>query len=162
MAFWWMFSKRFLMLDFGIDFDFVSFSMECSCMAPLTPAVMIMMGLVANHYFGWCYLVSHIWCVFMWWLVWESIMTVCEFIELYYVVRWWRYRQCYMNWAPIMHKMSGLSWAWQWHGFWWHVYWSSQSSIVCSCGRLLRWHALASHGKEPCVFIGLLCLSNKV
>ena len=33
------------MLDFGI-FSLVNLSMECSCMAPLTPVVMIMMGLV--------------------------------------------------------------------------------------------------------------------
>jgi hypothetical protein len=33
------------MLDLGI-FSLVNFSMECSCMAPLTPDVMVMMGLV--------------------------------------------------------------------------------------------------------------------
>jgi hypothetical protein len=34
----------FLMLDFGF-FSFMSFLMECSCMAPLTHAVIVMMGL---------------------------------------------------------------------------------------------------------------------
>ena len=37
MTFWCMSFIRFLMLDFGI-FSFVSLSMECSCMPPLTPA----------------------------------------------------------------------------------------------------------------------------
>jgi hypothetical protein len=40
-----MYFTRFLMLDFG-DFRFVSLSMECSCMAPLTPTVMVVRGLV--------------------------------------------------------------------------------------------------------------------
>ena len=56
MVFWWMFFIRFLMLDFGI-FNFVSFSMECSCKAPLTPAVMVMMGLVFQPLF-WMVLFS--------------------------------------------------------------------------------------------------------
>jgi hypothetical protein len=50
MAFWCMSFIRFLMLDFGI-FSFVSLSMECSCMAPLTPAVMVMRGLVLHPLF---------------------------------------------------------------------------------------------------------------
>ena len=45
--------------------------------------------------------------------------------------------------ASIMQRMSGLCLAWHWHGFWWHVHWSSYSGIVCSCGWLLRLHALA-------------------
>jgi len=35
------------MLFFGI-FSLVSWSMECSCMAPLTPAVMVMRGLTLH------------------------------------------------------------------------------------------------------------------
>ncbi len=154
MAFWWMFFKRLLMLDFGILILWVSQWIVHVWLLFLLPW-WLSWGWFANHYFGWCYLVSHIWCVFMWWLVQKSIMTVCEFNELYCVVRWWRYRQCYMIWAPIMHKMSGLSWAWQWHGFWWHVHWSSQYGIVCFCGRLLGLHALASHGKKPSIFYWL-------
>jgi hypothetical protein len=45
MAYWCIIFMRVLMLDLGI-FSLVNFSMECSCMAPLTPDVMVMMGLV--------------------------------------------------------------------------------------------------------------------
>ena len=45
MAFWCIFFMRVLMLAFGI-FCSVNLSMECSCMAPLTPAVIVMRGLV--------------------------------------------------------------------------------------------------------------------
>jgi hypothetical protein len=42
---------RVLMLDFGI-LSFCSWSMECSCMAPLiTPAVMVMSGLIFHPLF---------------------------------------------------------------------------------------------------------------
>jgi hypothetical protein len=40
MVFWWMSFMNFLMFDFGL-FSFVSFLMECSCMAPRTPAVIV-------------------------------------------------------------------------------------------------------------------------
>ena len=42
---------RILMLDFGI-FNFMSLSMECSCMAPLTPVVMVIRGWLSIRYFG--------------------------------------------------------------------------------------------------------------
>ena len=45
MAFWWMSRMSFLMLVLGI-FKSFNFWMECSCMAPRTPAVIVMMGLV--------------------------------------------------------------------------------------------------------------------
>jgi hypothetical protein len=45
MAFWCMFFISFLMFDFGM-FSLVRFSMDFSCMAPLTLAVMVMRGLV--------------------------------------------------------------------------------------------------------------------
>ena len=41
--FWCIFFIRVLIFDFGI-FRLVSFLMECSCMAPLTPATMVIMG----------------------------------------------------------------------------------------------------------------------
>ena len=44
------------MLDFGI-FCFVSLSMKCSCMAPLTLAVMVIRGLVLHPLF-WMALIS--------------------------------------------------------------------------------------------------------
>jgi hypothetical protein len=46
----------FLIFDFGI-LILVSFSMECSCMAPLTPAVIVMRGLVFQPLF-WMVLFS--------------------------------------------------------------------------------------------------------
>ena len=33
--------------------------------------------------------------------------------------------------APIMHKMSGLSFVWHPHGVCWHEHLMSQSGIVC-------------------------------
>ena len=45
MAFWCMFFMRFLMLVFG-RLRSVSLLMDCSCMAPLTPAVIVMRGFV--------------------------------------------------------------------------------------------------------------------
>ena len=45
MAFWCRFFMRVLILVLGI-LRFVSFSIECSCIAPLTPTVMVMRALV--------------------------------------------------------------------------------------------------------------------
>jgi hypothetical protein len=45
MAFWWMSFMSFLMLDLG-SFRSVNFWMECSCMSPRTPAVIVITGLV--------------------------------------------------------------------------------------------------------------------
>ena len=46
--------------------------------------------------------------------------------------------------APIMHRMSGLSLAWQLHGICWHEHLISQSQIVCFGIVLLNFHALVS------------------
>ena len=46
--------------------------------------------------------------------------------------------------APIMHKMFGLSLAWQLHGICWHEHLISQSGIVCSGVMLLSFPALVS------------------
>ena len=53
MAFSCIFFMRVLMLLFGI-FSLVSFSMVCSWMAPLTPAVMVIKGLTSTLCFVWC------------------------------------------------------------------------------------------------------------
>ena len=50
MAFSCIFFMRVLILCFGI-FSLVSFSMECSWMAPLTPAVMVISGLTFQPLF---------------------------------------------------------------------------------------------------------------
>ena len=116
MAFWCKCFIRSLMFDLGI-FNSVSFSMECSWMAPLTPAVMVMIGLVLHPLFcmvlisgsyfvcfrviacsgnlSWQYVNSINWIV----CVGEGSMGVCAWLG-----------------APIMHRMSGLSLAWQLHG----------------------------------------------
>ena len=47
MEFWCMSFMRVLMVIFGI-FRCVSFLMECSCMAPLTPTMMVISGLVCH------------------------------------------------------------------------------------------------------------------
>ena len=70
MAFWCMSFIKKIMLDFEI-FSFVSLSMECSCMTPLTPAVMVMRGLVLHPLFCIVLLMGHMWCVFVRWLVHE-------------------------------------------------------------------------------------------
>jgi hypothetical protein len=45
MALWCRFFMRLLMLDFGI-LRSSNFSIDCSCEAPLTPAVMVIRGFV--------------------------------------------------------------------------------------------------------------------
>ena len=50
MAFWCIFFMRILILVFGI-FSLIGWSMECSCIAPLTPAVMVMRGLIFQPLF---------------------------------------------------------------------------------------------------------------
>ena len=50
MAFWCMFFIRVLMLDFGI-LSSVNLVMDCSCIAPLTPAMMVISGFVFQPLF---------------------------------------------------------------------------------------------------------------
>ena len=50
MAFWCKFFMSVLMLDLGI-LSLWSCSMECSWMAPLTPTVIVMRGLVCHPLF---------------------------------------------------------------------------------------------------------------
>jgi hypothetical protein len=81
------------MLFFGI-FSLVSWSMKCSCMAPLTPAVMVMTSVFVCEGF-----------------LWEFVVTICEFDKLYCVVGGGQGSIGVWVWlgAPIMHIMSGLS-----------------------------------------------------
>jgi hypothetical protein len=57
-----------------------------------------------------------------------------------------------------MHKMSGLSLAWHWHGVWRHVHANSQSGTVVSCGRLLRCPALALVRNRVCLLAWSVCV----
>ena len=50
MALWCIFFMRVLMLDFKI-LRIVSLLIECSCIAPLTPAVIVTRGLVFQSLF---------------------------------------------------------------------------------------------------------------
>ena len=50
MAFWCIFFMRFLTLDFGMSSS-SSCLMDCSCMAPRTPAVIVMSGFVFHPLF---------------------------------------------------------------------------------------------------------------
>ena len=50
MAFWCMSFISFFHVGFW-TFGFVSLLMECSCMTPLTPAMMVMRGLVLHPLF---------------------------------------------------------------------------------------------------------------
>ena len=50
MAFWCISFMSVLMFDFGI-LRLVSLVMDCSCIAPLTPAVMVMRGFVFHPLF---------------------------------------------------------------------------------------------------------------
>ena len=53
MVSWCIFFTRVLILDFGI-LRLASFSMEFSCMAPLTPVVMVTRGFTFHSLFVWC------------------------------------------------------------------------------------------------------------
>ena len=53
MACWCIFFMRLLlMFGFGM-FKLASLLMECSCIAPLTPTVMVMRGWFSTHCFVW-------------------------------------------------------------------------------------------------------------
>jgi hypothetical protein len=109
MAFWSMFFMSFLMLVFGM-LRSSSFVMDCSCMAPLTPAVMVIRGfvfhplffmsLISGSYLEW-------FCVIAysgnrsWQYVNLMIWIIFLFDGVKGVVVWLG--------TPIVHRMSGLS-----------------------------------------------------
>ena len=118
------------MLFFGI-FSLVSWSMECSWIAPLTPTNMMIRGLIFHPLFSivlisgsylvclcvracsgnlsWQYVNSINWIV----CLGEGSIGVCVWLG-----------------APIMHIMSGLSVAWHWHFLCKHVHARSHLGIV--------------------------------
>ena len=123
----------FLMLVWGI-FKSFNFWMECSCMAPRTPAVIVMMGLVFHPllrmaWFSGSYLVCFLVIAWSGNLSWQYVNSI----------NWTVWlgdgdmgRVVWLG-APIMHRMSGLSFARQLQGVWGHMHCSSQSGTVCSC-----------------------------
>ena len=110
------------MLHFRIH-SFVSLSKECSCMAPLTPAVMVIRGLVF-HPLYWMALIGGPYLVCL-------CVRAClgnlswQYVNSMNSIMWLGdgdIGSCVWVGALIMHKMSGLSLAWHWHGFWGHVH----------------------------------------
>ena len=73
---------RVFMLFFGI-FSLDSWSMECSWIAPLTPAVMVIRGLIFQPLFLYGVDNRVVVGVFVCaGLLWESVVAVCEFDKL--------------------------------------------------------------------------------
>ena len=119
------------MLVFGISRS-ASFIMECSCIAPLTPAVIVIRGFVFHPLFRMA-LISGSYFVCLWEraclgkLSWQNvnsmncIVWVCEGSKG--VGAWFG--------APSMQRMSGLSLAWHWHFVCGHVHSRSHSGTVC-------------------------------
>jgi uncharacterized SAM-binding protein YcdF (DUF218 family) len=125
------------MLCFGI-FSLVSFSMECSWIAPLTPAVMVISGLTFQPLLCMV-LISGSYLVCLWvrassrnlsWQYVNSINCIVWLGEGSMGVGDWL-------WAPIMHNMSGFSLAWHWHFVCKHVHVRSHSGTVWSGGWLV-------------------------
>jgi hypothetical protein len=80
MALWCRLFMRVLILNFGI-FRLFSFSMECSCMAPLTPVVMVMRGLIFHPLFCIALISgSNLVCFCV--MACFFVMAICEFYEL--------------------------------------------------------------------------------
>jgi hypothetical protein len=71
-----------LMVTFGI-FRCVSFLMECLCMAPLTPAMMVVSGLVCHPLICIVLMRGVVFFVFVCeGLIQVYVVTICEFNEL--------------------------------------------------------------------------------
>ena len=68
MALRWRLSMRVLILVLGI-LSLVSFSIECSCMAPRTPVVIVMRGLVFHPLCWMASINGSYWYVYVWWLI---------------------------------------------------------------------------------------------
>ena len=119
--------------------------MDCSCIAPLTPAMIVMRGFVFHPLFR----ISLV----------NGSYLVCFCVMACYGNRLWQYVNS-MNcnvyvcegskgmevWigAPIMQRMSGLSLAWHWHLVCGHVHSMSHSGTVWSWLLLLLFPAFVS------------------
>ena len=109
MAFSCMFFMRFLILVFGMSRSF-NLLMDCSCMAPLTLAVIVMRGFVFHPLVGMA-LISGSYLACFWVIAcsgnlsWQYVNSinciVCECEGVMGVDMWFG--------APSMHRMSGLS-----------------------------------------------------
>ena len=113
MALWCIFFMRGFVLLFGGISTFFSWSMECLCIVPLTPVVMVIRGLVFHPLF----------CI----LLISGSYVVCLCARACYGNMSWQYVNS-MNWtvclregnigvcvwlgAPMMHIMFGLNLVW--------------------------------------------------
>ena len=119
------------MLDFGIMRS-VSFLMDCSCIAPLMPVVIVIRGfvfhpllriaLISGLYFA-CFCVSACSGNLSWQYVNSMSCIVWACVGNKGVGVWFG--------APSIHRMSGLSLAWHWHFVCGHVHSRSHSRTVC-------------------------------
>ena len=78
-----MFFMRVLLLVFGI-LRSISFSMDCTCIAPLTPVVIMIRGFVSQPLFCMV-LINELYfaCFCVRACFGESVVAVCELNELY-------------------------------------------------------------------------------
>ena len=132
------------MVDFGI-LRLMSFLMECSCMAPLTPVVMVVRGLVFHPFF----------CI----ALIRGSYLVCLCVRGWSRSLSWRYVNsiswvviagdgdigvCVWRGTPIRHDMYGLSLARHQHVVCVHVHFCIQYRVVFSGGLLLKLPTLVS------------------
>ena len=96
-------------------------------------------------------------------LLGESIMVICEFNELYRVMRGGGYGCLCLVWCFNYAKVFvyGLGLAWHWHSIWWHVQWSSHSSTLFFLWLVVK-GACITQGRESCVLICLQCVDYEV
>jgi hypothetical protein len=133
---------RALMVDFGI-LRLMSLLMKCSCMAPLTPAVMVMRGLVFHPLFCMSLIRGS-------YLVCLRVRAWSGYLSWQYVhsIRWVVIAGdddigvCVWFGTPIGHSMYGLSLARQQHVVCVHVHFCIHCMIVFLGGLLLKLPAL--------------------
>ena len=130
MAFCCMFFMRFLMV-FGISRS-ASFVMDCSCIAPLTLAVIVIRGFILHPLFCMA-LISGSYFVCLWEracsgnLSWQYVNSMNCIVWVYEgskgVGAWFG--------APNGQRMFGLSRACQWHLVFVHVHSRSHYGTMC-------------------------------
>jgi hypothetical protein len=105
MTFWSMFFMRVLMVDYG-NIKLVILLMMCSCTAPLTPAVMVMRGLVCHPLF--CRILfrgSYLLCLCV--RAWSGCLS-WQYVNL---MSWivsmgeGNIGNCVWFWVPILHRL---------------------------------------------------------
>ena len=132
------------MLAFGI-LRLASLLMNCSCIAPLTPVVIVMRGFIFHPLF--CMLLingSYLACLCMrvcsgdlpWQYVNSMNCTMCVGASSRGVGVWFG--------ALIMLKISRVNLAWHWQFVCGHIHFMSQYGTICSWFMLLRLPAFVS------------------